>query len=87
MHVMISAKQAAPTAYDAVVRRPAPPSFWPFEHPKRVAAIAVSIVLVAGLTAIIVTGASIAYVGTLLVGCVALGTILASFLDRRRAPS
>lgn len=37
-----------------------------------------------GLVAIIATGASVGYVGTLLVGCVTVGTVLASVLDRRR---
>lgn len=68
------------------MRRTAPPSTWPPEHPRRVALTAVLVLLVGGLAAIIATGSSIAHVGTLLIGCVAVGTILASVLDRRRAP-
>jgi len=68
------------------VRRPAPPSPWPPGRPKRVALATVLVVLAGGLAAIIATGSSIAHVGTLLIGCVALGTILASVFDRRRAP-
>lgn len=63
-----------------------PPAFWPPENPKRIAVVAALTMFVVGLVVILVEDASGAHLGTLLIGCVALGTILASFLDRRRAP-
>ncbi len=83
---MISGAWPGSSAYDAPVRRPAPPSFSPVRRSKQVAIVAVLTMFVAGMVAILATHASIAHVGTLLVGCVALGAILASALDRRRAP-
>lgn len=59
---------------------------WPPRRPRRVALAAVLTTFVAGLIAIVVTGAGIAHLGTLLVGCTALGTILATTLDRTRGP-
>ncbi len=63
---------------------PAPTSWWPPRQPKAIAVAVVLTLLVVGLVAIAATGASVAYVGTLLVGCVTVGAFLASVLDRRR---
>jgi hypothetical protein len=63
---------------------PTPTTWWPPREPKAIAVTAVLTLLVAGLAAILITGASVAYVGTLLVGCVTVGVFLASALDRRR---
>ncbi len=59
----------------------------PVRSPRRIALVAVAVSFVAGLVAILVTGANSAHLGTLLVGCVALGTVLANALDRRTDPS
>lgn len=50
--------------------------------PRGIALAAVLVAFAAGVVAIIATGASTAHLGTLLVGCTALGTILATALDR-----
>ncbi len=63
-----------------------PPSA-PDRSPRRVALVAVTVAFVAGLVAILATGANLAYFGTLMVGCAALGTVLATALDRRTDPS
>lgn len=59
-------------------------AWWPPREPKAIAVTAVLTMLVAGVIAIIAAGASVAYAGTLIVGCVTVGTVLASTLDRRR---
>lgn len=64
--------------------RPPQPAWWPVQQPRLVAITVVATLLVAGLTAILVSGASVAYVGTLLVGCTTVGVVLATTLDRRR---
>ena len=57
---------------------------WPPENPTRIALISVIVAFVAGSVAILATGASLANFGSLMMGCVALGAILATFLDRSR---
>jgi hypothetical protein len=73
-----------PRAYHRRVPRPPQPAWWPVRQPKRIAVTTVLTLFVAGLFAIVLSGASIAYVGTLLVGCTTVGVVLATTLDRRR---
>lgn len=55
-------------------------------RPQLTALVAVVVTFVAGTVGILASGANLAHFGTLLVGCVALGTILATALDRRKGP-
>lgn len=55
---------------------------WPPTRPRLVAIVVTAALLVAGAVAILATGASLGYFGTLLVGCTTVGTLLLIALDR-----
>lgn len=66
--------------------RAAPPEPYVGDTSRRTALIAVLVVFTLGVGAIVLTRANVAHLGTLLVGCTALGTIAATALDRRTHP-